>query len=120
MKRTIISAPRDPNILLVLSRAAQNQTRPPSLDKLFFALGNRHRRVIFEKLCHHEAQVDDLVELTSAPYQAIRKQLSVLEEAGLIMSYKDKNYRFFHAAPSALSMLQVWTETMARVIDDLS
>jgi len=108
-----------PTSLLVLSRAAQNKIRPPELSSVLSALGNQHRRVLFEMLCHNEAQIEDLIEITGSPYQSIRKQLQVLEEAKLITSFKDKNCRFFHATPFALAMLQVWTETMSRIIDKI-
>lgn len=104
----------------VLSYAAQNKIRLPNLNELLHALGNHHRRILFELLCYREAQVVDLVRITGTPYQAIRKQLTVLETSGLIISFKDRNCRFFHAAPHALIMLQIWTQVMARVIDKLN
>ena len=85
--------PQEHNLLFVLSCAAQNKIRPPDLNSLFRALGHYHRRMLFEMLCHQQAQIVDLVEITGAPYQAIRKHLI---------------------------MLRIWARTMTKIIDNLS
>ena len=109
-----------PDSLRVLYRAVQNNKRLPELNVIFNTLGNNHRRILFDILCRREAQIDDLVLLTSSSYQSIRKQLRLLEESGLITSYKDRNLRYFHAAPDSLIMLQIWANTMGQIIKRFS
>lgn len=111
---------RKPTPQMVLSPAGQNQKRAPSLSTIFYLLGNHHRRTLYEMLCHHEAQIEDIVMLTGIPYQTIRKQLAILENAGLILSYKDRKFRFFHATPNTLTMLRRWAEAMSHISNNLN
>jgi len=93
---------------IILCASTQNQKRAPSLYDIFFALGNPQRRGIFEALCHHEYQIDDLVSLTFARYQGIREHLIILEKCGMITSFKEGKYRYYHANSNALKNLHIW------------
>jgi len=92
----------------ILYRGVQNKKRPPDLHALFVALSDFTRRTIFEYLCYKEAQIKDLCIYTSNNYQAIRKHLNILEQYGLITSYKDGKYRYYHAQSHALNNLHIW------------
>lgn len=100
-----IQAP-DPQI--ILSAGAQNDLRPPSLSNVFYCLSHVERKILYELLCQHEHSIEDLIDMTYGHYQGIRKQLIVLEECGLITSFKDGKYRFYHATPYSLDSLYTW------------
>ena len=93
---------------IILCASTQSQKRAPNLYDIFFALGNPQRRGVFEALCHHEYQIEDLVTLTFARYQGIREHLIILERCGMITSFKEGKYRYYHANHNALKNLQIW------------
>lgn len=120
MKNLISSNIHIPDLFFILCSRAQNENRAPDLDGVFFVLANHQRRILFGILCRNERQIEDLVKLTCGNYQAIRKQLAILEAYKLIVSYKDGKNRYYHAAPDSLHALKTWAIIMDSIVEKLN
>lgn len=105
-----------PGPFMLLYSSVQNKNSHPDLQGVFYALGNNHRLILFQLLCYNEYEVNDLIILTNANYDAIRKQLNILEAYRLIVSYKDSKERLYHANPLAVRDLQLWAATIDAVV----
>src|SRR5262245_53178434 len=80
------------------------------LDATFFALGDRTRRQILERLAEGEATVLELAEPFAMSLPAVSKHLKVLEAAGLISRSKDAQRRPCRLEPEALARVSRWAD----------
>lgn len=82
----------------------------PDLSLLFHALADPTRRSILTRLAEGPAGVTDLSEPTGLRLPTVMRHLSVLEEAGLIVTSKDGRIRTCAIVPAALEPVRTWLD----------
>ena len=82
----------------------------PELSLLFHALADPTRRSILTRLAERPARVTDLSEPTGLRLPTVMRHLSVLEEAGLIVTAKDGRVRTCAIVPDALEPARSWLD----------
>jgi DNA-binding transcriptional ArsR family regulator len=80
----------------------------PQLDKLFSALADPTRRLIFERLCDEEVSVSRLARPLYLSLPAVMQQVRVLERSGLICTTKTGRTRSCRIEPQSLRLLEQW------------
>jgi DNA-binding transcriptional ArsR family regulator len=85
------------------------------LSLLFHALADPTRRAILTRLGEGPATVTDLFEPTGLKLPTVMRHLSVLEEAGLIMTAKDGRIRTCAIVPDALEPARAWIDAQRAV-----
>ena len=87
----------------------------PDLSLLFHAMADGTRRQILAQLAQGPAAVTDLAEPTGLKLPTVMRHLSVLEEAGLIVSSKDGRIRTCAIRPEAMEPARAWIEEQRAV-----
>lgn len=82
----------------------------PELSLLFRALADPTRRSILTRLAEGPTQVTDLSQPTGLRLPTVMRHLSVLEEAGLIATFKDGRVRTCQIVPEALEPVRTWLD----------
>ncbi len=82
----------------------------PGLSRLFHALADETRRDTLARLADGPTRVSDLAEPTGLSLPTVLKHLSVLEDAGLIVTAKIGRTRTCTLVPQALNPLQTWLD----------
>lgn len=80
-----------------------------TLDNIFEALGNKHRREIIYHLSLQPSSISRLAEMRKLSLPAIHKHITVLEKANLIIRKKVGRTNFLALNRQALRTLQEWT-----------
>ena len=81
---------------------------PYSLDKIFEALANEHRRNIIYVLGLQPASIHQLASLRNLSLPAIHKHLKILKVASLIREKKIGRTRFLTLNRESLHIFQDW------------
>jgi DNA-binding transcriptional ArsR family regulator len=87
------------------------------LSLLFHALSDPTRRAMLSRLARGPEAVSELAGPSGLRLPTILRHLSVLEEAGLIVTVKDGRVRSCSLVPEALEPMRGWLEEQ-RVIWD--
>jgi DNA-binding transcriptional ArsR family regulator len=87
----------------------------PDLSLLFHALADPTRRSILTQLGKGPAQVTELADPTGLRLPTVMRHLSVLEEAGLIISAKDGRVRTCAIVPEALDPVRTWLDEQREI-----
>jgi DNA-binding transcriptional ArsR family regulator len=82
----------------------------PELSLLFHALADPTRRAILTRLAEGPARVTDLAGPTGLRLPTVMRHLSVLKEAGLIITSKDGRIRTCAIVPEALQPARTWLD----------
>lgn len=82
----------------------------PNLSLLFHALADPTRRSMLTRLAKGPAPVTELAGPTGLRLPTIMRHLSVLEEAGLIVTTKDGRVRTCAMVPEALAPARSWLD----------
>lgn len=82
----------------------------PDLSLLFHALADPTRRSILTRLAGGPTAVTDLAGPTGLRLPTVMRHLSVLEEAGLIVSSKDGRIRTCALRPEAMEPARSWMD----------
>lgn len=80
------------------------------LSNLFHALADPTRRAILMRLAHGPAPVSGLAAPTGLRLPTVMRHLTVLEEAGLIITAKDGRVRTCAIVPEALTPMRTWLD----------
>jgi len=80
------------------------------LSLLFHALADPTRRSMLTRLAETPARVTDLAGPTGLRLPTVMRHLSVLEEAGLIITSKDGRIRTCAIVPEALDPIRTWLD----------
>jgi DNA-binding transcriptional ArsR family regulator len=80
----------------------------PSLDLTFQALADPTRRAMIERLVQSPASVSELAKPFEMSLPAVLQHLTLLENAGLIVSEKTGRVRTCRIEPQALSLAEQW------------
>ena len=81
---------------------------PHTLDKIFAALANEHRRDIIYQLSLQPHSIHQLAIQRDLSLPAIHKHITILEEANLILRKKIGRTHFLALNRTALKGLQDW------------
>lgn len=81
-----------------------------NLSLLFHALADPTRRSILTRLAEGSARVTELSEPSGLRLPTVMRHLSVLEEAGLIVTSKDGRVRTCAIVPEALGPVRTWLD----------
>lgn len=87
----------------------------PELSLLFHALADPTRRSILAQLAEGPARVTDLADPTGLRLPTVMRHLSVLQEAGLIVTSKDGRIRTCAIVPEALEPARTWIDQQRAV-----
>ena len=80
------------------------------LTQLFQVLSDPTRRAILARLGHGPARVTDLAGPTGLKLPTVMRHVSILEEAGLIVTAKDGRVRTCAIVPEALAPVRTWLD----------
>ena len=78
------------------------------LDAVLRALADPTRRAVVERLAASPAVVSELAEPFSMALPSLMQHLSVLEDAGVVVSEKHGRVRTVTLRPGALDVLHLW------------
>lgn len=106
------------------------QYTPPRLDASFAALSDATRRGVLEQLCRSDASISDLADRFHMTLTGMKKHVSVLEQAGLVVTQKVGRVRTCKLGRRGLDDEAAWIETyrqtwetrfdaLDRVVEDL-
>jgi predicted transcriptional regulator len=79
-----------------------------SLDNVFGALANKHRRDILRRCAFKEQSASRLCNLYGITLAAVAKHITVLERAGLIVTRKQGKERLASLDPGAVRDAQIY------------
>ena len=79
-----------------------------ALDRMFHALGDSSRRAMVERLARGPASVSELAQPFEMALPTVVQHLSVLEQAGIVISAKAGRVRTYQLVPEALSPAAEW------------
>jgi len=89
----------------------------PALDRIFLALADPMCRYIVECLCDGEESVGSLADRVPYSLPGLLQHLRVLEQSGLIRTYKRGRVRICCIEPQALALLDRWLTERRRIWD---
>jgi DNA-binding transcriptional ArsR family regulator len=92
------------------------QYQPAELDRTFGALADSKRRAILERLGSGEATITELAEPFGISLTGMKKQVVVLEEAGLVITEKVGRARRCRLAPRSLDEIEGWMESHRQML----
>lgn len=78
------------------------------LDRLFFALADKSRRRMIDRLSNAPASVSELAEPLDMALPSVTKHLNVLESSGLVRSEKSGRVRTYRITPDAFRDIETW------------
>ena len=90
----------------------------PTVDAVFHAIADRHRRAILDLLVVREMPVQDLVARFDVSFPAISQHLRILRDAGLVARRAVGRRRYYRATPNALRDVHDWTAHFSAFWDD--
>ena len=82
----------------------------PDLSRLFHALADPTRRSMLRRLAEGPAPVTELAGPTGLRLPTVMRHLSVLEDAGLIVTSQDGRVRTCGLVPEALAPVRSWLD----------
>ena len=83
---------------------------PDVLNTVFSALSDPTRRTIVAHIAQGDSSVTELSEPFDISAPAISRHLRVLENAGLIVRWKEGRVRYCHLMPGPLDEAKAWIE----------
>ncbi|CAB3712767.1 hypothetical protein LMG24076_04100 [Trinickia soli] len=81
---------------------------PAMVDRVFRALSDPTRRGVLERLSVRPASVSDLAAPFEMALPSFIGHLKVLEESGLVRSYKSGRVRTYELAPEQIKLAEDW------------
>lgn len=88
-----------------------------SLDLVFQALADPHRRGMVERLGRGAASVKELATPLRLALPSAVKHLQLLEACGLVRSEKVGRVRTYEIRPQALQTIEAWVSARKRAVD---
>jgi DNA-binding transcriptional ArsR family regulator len=96
---------------------------PNQVDRAFHALGDPTRRAIVERLSEGPRSVSGLAQPLGVTITAVSQHLQVLEESGLVRTWKTGRVRTCRIETAGFSILEGWIaerrSTLERQLDAL-
>ena len=78
------------------------------LHRVFHALADPTRRAILERLTRQEASVSELARPLKISLAAVVQHIQILEESGVILTWKTGRVRTCQISPHALNVAENW------------
>ena len=94
------------------------QYSTPRLDASFAALSDATRRGVLEQLGRSDASISDLADRFHMTLTGMKKHVSVLEQAGLVVTRKVGRVRTCKLGKKALEEEAAWIERYRRLWDE--
>ncbi|HEU5058662.1 MAG TPA: metalloregulator ArsR/SmtB family transcription factor [Kofleriaceae bacterium] len=88
-----------------------------SLDQGFAALADPTRRGILERLGRGEASISDLAGAFDMTLTGMKKHVSILEEAGLVLTEKRGRVRVCRLGPRGLAAESAWIDSYRQMLE---
>lgn len=88
------------------------------LDASFAALADGTRRGVLEQLGHSESSITDLADRFHMTLTGMRKHVSVLEDAGLVVTEKVGRVRRCRISARRLDEVEAWIDSYHRLWDE--
>lgn len=88
---------------------------PAIVDRVFRALSDTTRRSVLEKLSVRPASVSELAAPFDMALPSFIGHLKVLEESGLVRSYKKGRIRTYEIAPEQIKLAEDWLGEQRRL-----
>lgn len=88
-----------------------------NLDRSLAALADPTRRSILERLGTGSATISELAEPLGISLTAVKKQVRILEEAGLVTTEKVGRARVCSLGPRRLDEVEIWIESYRQMLD---
>jgi len=85
-----------------------------TLDRTFFALSDRTRRDILERLGRAPATISELAEPFGLTLNGVKKHIGILEEVDLVSSQKVGRARECRLGPAQLDQAMDWIDDYRR------
>lgn len=85
-----------------------------TLDRLFHALADPHRRGMVDRLSRGPASVKELAQPANLAQPSALKHLGVLEAGGIVMSEKSGRVRTYRIQPASLGVVEAWAAERRR------
>ena len=104
-----------PAIQIILNHMVQYQER---LDNAFAALSDPTRRGILLKLGRREASITELAQKFGMTLTGMKKHVSVLEDAGLVITQKTGRVRTARLGPNKLEDGLAWIKAYRRMLNE--
>jgi len=89
-----------------------------TLDRTFFALSDPTRRRILERLGRGPATISELAEPFALTLNGVKKHVTVLEDADLVVTQKVGRARECRLGPAQLQEATRWIEEYRRAWED--
>jgi DNA-binding transcriptional ArsR family regulator len=86
-----------------------------TLDRTFFALSDRTRRGILERLGRGPATISELAEPFGLTLNGVKKHIGILEEVDLVSSRKIGRARECQLGPAQLREAMDWIDEYRRI-----
>lgn len=106
-----------------MSAVASASTARRQVDRAFHALGDPTRRAIVERLSEGPRSVSGLAEPLGVTITAIAQHLAVLEDSGLVRTWKTGRVRTCRIEAAGFGVLEGWIaerrSTLERQLDAL-
>jgi DNA-binding transcriptional ArsR family regulator len=102
---------RDASADVIVHRSVQHNG---TLDRTFFALSDRTRRGILERLGRGPATISELAEPFGLTLNGVKKHIGILEEVDLVNSQKVGRARECRLGPAELDQAMEWIDGYRR------
>ncbi|MET0545902.1 MAG: metalloregulator ArsR/SmtB family transcription factor [Caulobacterales bacterium] len=86
-----------------------------ALDQMFYALSDPTRRKIIERLAKGPASVSELAKPLPMSLPGVVQHLNVLEQSGVVISFKQGRVRTCRIAPKKLDAAQKWLAAQQKI-----
>ena len=90
----------------------------PSLDAAFAALADPTRRGILERLGRGDASISELAGDFAMTLTGVKKHVSILEDARLVITEKQGRVRTCRLGPRRLAEEAAWIATYRRMLEE--
>jgi DNA-binding transcriptional ArsR family regulator len=100
------------SVVAIVHRSVQDNG---TLDRTFFALSDRTRRSILERLGHGPATISELAEPFGLTLNGVKKHIVILEEVDLVSSRKVGRARECRLGPAQLREATEWMDEYRRI-----
>jgi DNA-binding transcriptional ArsR family regulator len=90
----------------------------PAIDRTLAALADPTRRSVLERLGRGSATITELAEPAGISLTGMKKQVRLLEEAGLVTTEKVGRARHCTLGPRRLDDVEEWIQSYRRMLDE--
>jgi DNA-binding transcriptional ArsR family regulator len=90
----------------------------PAIDRTLAALADPTRRSVLERLGRGSATITELAEPAGISLTGMKKQVRLLEEAGLVTTEKVGRARHCTLGPRRLDDVEEWIQGYRRMLDE--